>query len=367
MAKATSKAATVTTLAIGKVEVGVGLFTAHADPKKKLVEFDTAGPNGGVLKMRSVARPAPVEEAVERPAEPVVGDPLGDDLFADAPPSHTLAAAAPGPTPLEAVPVVDEPAMAAAGLTGEQFAASGVAAEDTPGWPGARPEPQFLAAPDGQYGTELVEEGTGEIVLRENVRRGVRLEDGSFVDCTHELERIDTVTKLEKMTVVGFVDSTAIARYRVSKAYWLGAMDERAPYALRVILEGLKRRRRVGLAKVTKRSRQSLGVIAARGDCLMFLELVWAEDLREAPAKAKAVARAKVSEQSVERMAALVDAMALTPAAVDELRDDAIALREDLHARALRGEVEAQVADVEALEEDNAFEAQLEAALVGVA
>lgn len=312
MASASSKAASVTTLRIGKVEIGVGLFTAHADPKKKLVEFDTAGPSGGVLKMRAVARPAPVEEAVER------SDPFGGDLFG-APPPETDEAPAP------------------------------------------------VAMPDGQYGQELVEEGTGEVVAPQDVRRGVRLADGSFIDCTAELAKIDKDTKLDGMTVIGFVDSTAISRERVRNAYWLGAMDEKAPFALRIVYEGVKARRRVALVKVTQRSRQKLGVIGWRGPALMFYELVWSEDLRDAPAKALAIQKVSVSEQAVANMSALIDAMSVPPSAVAEIRDDAIALREELHERALRGEIEATAADVVALEEDNDLMAQIEASLAGVA
>lgn len=325
MAGASTKASTLTTLTIGQVEIAVGLFTAHAKPGG-LAQFTTGGPNGGVLKARSVARAAPVDETVERPDVPVGrSDPLAED---------------PGPDP-------SRPAEAAIAHAMEHTAAA-------------------ASAVDGAYGRELYEEGTGEVVAPEDVRRGVRLEDGSFVDCTEQLAEIEEQTKLERMSVVSFVDITRIARARTSATYYVGAADEKAPKPLRLIYQALRATRRGAVVKVTKRSRQSLGVIAPLGKVLVFYELVWLEDFRSPPPKALALQKAHVSDKEVAQACALINAMSDGVESMNELRDDALALREKLFEQASAGEFpQVVVPKVERDEQD--VMAQLEASLAAVA
>lgn len=323
MADAAKRASTLTTLAVGKVEMEVGLFAAHAKPGS-LAEFTTAGPSGGVLKAVAAARAVPVGETVEQPDVPVGrADPLADD---------------PGP---EAPPIVADNSLPPGTLVGS-------------------------AQVDGEYGRQLVEEGTGEIVPPDNVRRGVRLADGSFIDCTEQLAAITDATKLDRMTVVGFVDATRVHRARVVKSDYLGAADEKAPKPMRLIYEALKAERRAAVVKLTRTSRQSLGVIVAYGDTLMLHQLAWAEDFRQPPPKALAIQKASVSEQEVARARELVHAMGASVTALDELRDDALALREVLHGKALAGEVAEVVTPPEVVESQDVM-ASLEASLAGVA
>lgn len=308
MAKATNRATALTTLVIGQVKIAVGLFSTVAAPSK-LADFDTGGPNGGVLKAQPIARAVPVDEQTdEAPDVPV----HSVDPFAD-----------PGPDLAPA-----DKAMLA-GLdkheAGKQMMREGTGL--------------IASVVDGQYGRELVEEGSGKVVLPQDVRRGIRLEDGRFIDCTDQIAQIDDDTRLERIDVLGFVDITRVHRARVKAAQYVGAGDEQAPYPLRGLYEAMKRKRRGALVKLTKKSRQTLGVIGWLGGSLVLYELVWAEDFREAPARAKIIQKAAVSESLVDGLCDLIEAMAVGPDAVDELRDDAIALREELRAKALAGEV----------------------------
>jgi non-homologous end joining protein Ku len=94
--------------------------------------------------------------------------------------------------------------------------------------------------------------------------------------------------------------------------------------------------------KWTKRSRQALGVLKAHGrtGTLMLTQLAWAEDFRSPPAPALAIQQSTVSTDEIEAARALISAMGDTTAAIDELRDDAIAMREELLKRALAGEMD---------------------------
>lgn len=367
MATATTKATSLTTLVIGKVEVAVGLFSTVAK-SKAITEFTTAGPNGGVLEARALARPVPVDATVEQPDEPVHSDPLADEPspdFADVlaneddPPLNREGVAAllaeRGEARRQHDDARDEQDAAIAGTeAAKDFTTEDVMAATTVA---------------GEYGRELVEQGTGEVVLPQNVRRGIRHEDGSFVDLTDQLADIDERTKLERIEVLpgGFVDVTQIPRAAVRGCYYIGSANERAPKPLRLLYEGLKAERRAAVVKLTKKSRQSLGAIGWYGKSLMLYELVWQEDFREPPARAAGIQKAEVTEQEVDTVRELIRAWSGPASIIGELRDDAIALREDLLAKALAGDIEgAVVSNVPAVPEPDVL-AQIEATLAAVA
>lgn len=375
MAKEAKRASTLTTLKVGSLEIAVGLF-ATVEAPSKLQSFETAGPNGGKLQARQVARPVPVEEIptdVEVPVQD--SDPLAA-LEDPAPPPSAPAPAGPSaplepPATLRDAPdfgigseptkIVEEYSEHVAAMT-EQVAMRNVSNAI---------EPSFGTGGlvDGQYGRELVEEGSGVVVKPEDVRKGVRLEDGTFVDCTKRLEEIEEQTRLDGMAVVAFVDLTHVPRARVKGASYIGAADEKAPVALRLLAEGLKKTRRAAVVKVTKRSRQTLAVISVWRDVLVLSEMVYAEDFRDPPARAKVIRTAEVTENQVLRICDLISAMGDSPTVLDEQRDDAIALREQLREDALAGRFEGDAptfAGGEVLEEHDVLMEQLEASLAAM-
>lgn len=331
MAKAASRA-TNTVLKIGRVQVPVGLFSTVEKPGK-LAVFVTAGPHGGVLKAESRARAVPGR--VARDETPDVAehsnDPFGPGAVSEPwsaeHETHAGAVAAGDPVAIDAGVMADTVAP-------EVFARGRMTVA-----PETREAPA-VAAVDGEYGRVLVEEGTGEVVAPDQVRRGVRLADGRFIDCTERLAQIEERTRLECMEVVGFVDVTRVPRYRVKGAQYVGAGDGSALPALRLLFEGLRVTRRAAVVKVTKRSRQTLGIIAASAGVLMLFELVWSEDVREAPDRATAIHRADANADQLRRMIALIGAMGAPVDVLDDMRDDAIEMRERLYAQAAAGELE---------------------------
>lgn len=304
MATAAARSSANTDLYIGTLKASIGLFGTQAKPGQ-MASFDTAGPNGGVLKYEQRGAAAP-ETAVEQPDAPVERrDALSDE---------------PSPSVAEAIAVVAD----------------------------AHPRlPDTRALVDGEFRQVLVEEGSGEVVTSNQVRRGVRLADGSFVDCTAQVDAIVERTKLDRMEVVATIDSTQIRRERVIGSYYIGAQDPQAAPVLRLFYEALRSRREVAIVKYTTRSRQQLGVVAAHAKTgtLVLLSLVFAEDFREAPAKARAIQKVSVPQEQVAAMAALLGALHGTVDDIDGLRDDAIALREELRVRAEAGEMSAEVVE----------------------
>jgi non-homologous end joining protein Ku len=309
MAQAATKAAVSTTLAIEQVEVEVGLYATTSKPGE-VCKFDTAGPNGGKLKyeQRAVATPPKDQEPEAEPTGKA--DPLAED---------------PGPE------LATADRLREMATTAERMAET------------------VETRQDGEFRQVLVEEDTGEVVEPGDVRRGVRLDNGSFIDCTDQLLEIEEQTKLDEMRVVSFIDVGQVPRDRVLASYYVGTNDPGALPALKLLREAMRDARRAAVVRWSSRSRQSLGVIVAGLDpdgrqVLKALKLAWAEDFRPAPNRAQ-LDGVEVGDAMVEQGHALVRAMSDTRESLDDLRDDALTLREELKARAEAGEMDVQVVE----------------------
>lgn len=337
MAGPSNRASALTDLYIGTLGAAVALYSTDAKPASLPEGFVTAGPNGGELKYEKRAVEAPVQDGSQEtvPVAEGAADPLADQSVETLSDGFEIEVGDPGPDPAAPFTV------------------------------------QIGGLVPGEFRQVLVEQGSGEVVESDAVRRGVRLENGGFVDCTDQIVAIEARTKLERMEVVRTIESTTIRRQRVKNAYYLGAQDGDAGVKLRLFYEALRKRREVAVVKYTTRSRQQLGVIEADGrtGLLMLLTLVWSEDWREAPAKAKAITAVQVEAAQVDAMAELLGALHGQVDVLDELRDEAIALREELLARAQAGEMTVSVVEpLETQEEVNledALTASLEAVRTG--
>jgi DNA end-binding protein Ku len=267
------------------VSCPVSLYKTTTDEKNPT--WDTAGPNGGVLHQEAVGV---IEEAAEEKDSPM------EDPGSDAP------------------PVSAEEAFARAA---EQPAIATVT-------------------------RALFEEGTGQQVEPDEVRRGIRGEDGSFVDLTDGLEAIKERCKLEEMKVVDFIRVEEVRRERVVGSYYVAPDGPGAPKVVRLLHEAMRETKRVAVVKFTKRTKQSLGVLVPHpaSKSLVLIEMAWAEDCRELPDRVQVPGQVDVAADEVAVAVELVQAMAGKRAdSLDILTDDARDMRRDLIARAERGEV----------------------------
>ena len=289
MAEAPKKASARTTLKWGSIEVPVGLFKTTADPAKEL-KFEQGGPNGGRLVTRA---------ASSTPAPATRMDPLAEVKES---PRETSTPAVP-----TAVPV-------------------------------------------------LVEEGTEQVVERSAIHKGVwrtleEDEDGNmvreeFIDCTDALAHIEALTALEVMEIQGAIDVGRVPRERVIGSYYVGTDGEGTLKVLELLAHGMVVNRRALVVKWTKTRRQATGVLVplrrAKGpDVIVLLQLAWAEDWRDAPDRSKLGVEEDVrpTPKEYERASELVQAMADSSLLLEEQRDDALALREEVYALALDGDV----------------------------
>lgn len=185
------------------------------------------------------------------------------------------------------------------------------------------------------------EVGTGREVARENVRSGIFRGD-EFVDLTERLAEIDEATHLDELDVVGTILSTEVPRHRVRGAYYVGSDGPGGLMALHYLYAGLRKSGRLAVVELTKRSRQTLGVIAPYnrpvGHVLILLELARGSEVREAPERAKLDA-ATVTPEGVGIATELVKVLTSPASILDELKDDAVVYREDLIAAAKSGDL----------------------------
>lgn len=189
----------------------------------------------------------------------------------------------------------------------------------------------------------LVEDGTGRrIGDPSEVRTGVRLGDGGFVDCTDRLARIDEETILEAMDVIGFMAVRSVPRERIIGSYWLAPGEPSAAKFIRLIGDTIGAQRRAAVVRWTKRTRQSLGVVVKHASgALMVWEMEFRDRVREPPRAALLPASVRVSPGEMDAASRLVRSMVVGADVLDEVEDERETMRRELYREALEGKVAA--------------------------
>lgn len=288
MAMQAERASKQTVLTFGLASAPVALYKATGeDPAEP--KFETAGPNGKRLKT----------ELREAPAEPAAA---GDDPTENAP-----------------RPAGSEVDAARAVLEQYQAERRNAQAESVP---------------------VLVEDADGEPVGAEDVRRGV-FRGEEFVDLTDALREVDEKTRLDRLDVVAFIRRERVPLHRIVGAYYVGANGPGAAPLLGVLHQAMRGTGRYAVVKWVKTRRQAMGVLLPRridgAQVLEVVELEWAAASRQPPAAAdlSAVEFPAAAEWAAEE---LIEAMADSPVALDEMQDDAVRLKAELYERAVLGE-----------------------------
>lgn len=199
---------------------------------------------------------------------------------------------------------------------------------------------EFVDSMRSGMGSGSIAFTAGEPVKR---RRGVTREDGTFVDLTEQIAALEERAKLDEMAIVGFVRSSAIPRARIIGSYYLGIDDRGNTKLLKLLREAMTATSRTAVVRWTKSTRQALGLIVpGPGGCLMVVEMAWAEDAREAPARAMSFTAAEVSEDELAAAVDLVGVMSEgAGVSLESLRDDARVWAAELRNAARAGKVEA--------------------------
>lgn len=192
----------------------------------------------------------------------------------------------------------------------------------------------------GEYRQVLVEETTGVEVPRDQVRRGIR-RDGTFVDLTEHLERIEEEAKLEAIEILTFIDRRNVPRERIVGSYFTALGGTLGLALARALLEAMRESGRVAVIRWTKRKGQTLGVLIPHASgALEALELAWAVQVRTPNAECLAHLRAEVTQGEVDQAVELIHEMSGKRADLDDLRDLRWQRIEELFVRAEEGELD---------------------------
>lgn len=199
--------------------------------------------------------------------------------------------------------------------------------------------PPVAEVPTEPFTVEVVDGKPETEVTSEDVRRGLWV-DGKFVDCTEQLDVIEEETKLERMWVESFIPARNVPRHWITASYYVAPSDRYGLHVLGLLYAAVRAKDRAAIVRWTAKTRQSLGVLRATPDGLVVHKVVWGEQVREVPESAKQVVEQALvaSEAEVAATMALVREMSEPGRDVlDELRDPAVFLREQLREAALEG------------------------------
>ncbi len=125
-----------------------------------------------------------------------------------------------------------------------------------------------------------VAENDGEEVAWEEIVKGYEVEKGRYVVFTDE--ELDNIGKAVAGTVdvVQFVDAAEIDPIFYRSSYYL-APEKTGVKAYRILLEALKDRKMVGIAKVAIREREYPATLRADEDVIVMETMYWPDEVRE--------------------------------------------------------------------------------------
>jgi DNA end-binding protein Ku len=126
-----------------------------------------------------------------------------------------------------------------------------------------------------------VAESDGEEVIWDDIVRGYEVEKGKYVVFTdEELEAATAADGNRLVDVVQFVDESEIDPIYYKSSYYL-APERTGVKAYRILLEALKDKGRVGLAKVSIRDKQQLATLRAKDGILVMETMYWPDEIRQ--------------------------------------------------------------------------------------
>jgi DNA end-binding protein Ku len=157
-------------------------------------------------------------------------------------------------------------------------------------------------------GNRQVSKTTGEAVQREEIVKGIQVDEGQYVVLSKEEIRSALPKTTQTIEIESFVDAADIPTAFFSKPYHVapGARGEK-PFAL--LRQTLERTGKAGIARVVISTKQHLAALMPHGDGMVLNLLRCAEEVRDAPAPT-AAAPAEPSERELKMAQQLVEDMA---------------------------------------------------------
>ncbi|MDH3498559.1 MAG: Ku protein [Acidimicrobiia bacterium] len=181
-----------------------------------------------------------------------------------------------------------------------------------------------------------VAESDGEEVVWDQIVRGYEVEKDRYVVFTdEELQAASESGSSKLVDVVQFVEAAEIDPIHYRQSYYL-APEKTGIKAYRILLQALKDKDRVGLAKVAIREKEQLATLRADGDVLVLETMFWPDEIR-APEFEELGEDVEVREEEVKMAEMIIDNLTFTfePAAWKDESREAI---EELARKKIEGE-----------------------------
>lgn len=128
-------------------------------------------------------------------------------------------------------------------------------------------------------GYKRINKKTGKEITKENIVKGIEVEDGSYVVLTPEEIEAAYPKTTQTIEIESFVAADSIPFLYLERPYYIAPINKgEKVYAL--LREILKRSGKVGIAKVVIQTRQHLAVLIPVGPALVLNLLRWDDEIR---------------------------------------------------------------------------------------
>jgi DNA end-binding protein Ku len=142
----------------------------------------------------------------------------------------------------------------------------------------------------------------------DDIVRGYEVEKGKYVVFTdEELEAAAASEGNRLVDVVQFVDETEIDPIYYKSSYYL-APERTGVKAYKILLEALKDKGRVGIAKVSIRDKQQLATLRAKDGVLVMETMYWPDEIRE-PEFEELDGKVELRKEEVKMAEMLIDGL----------------------------------------------------------
>lgn len=153
----------------------------------------------------------------------------------------------------------------------------------------------------------------------EGISRGYEYEPGRFV--LFEKEELDSLSEANKeIKILDFVDLTEIDPIYFQKTYYL-APNETGTNAYSLLLEAMHQSGKIGIAKVSIRSKSSLAAIRVMEGCIVMETIFYPDEIRSIKQVPNLPEKPAVNEKELTMAKMLIEQLS-TPFEPDKYKDD---------------------------------------------
>lgn len=128
-------------------------------------------------------------------------------------------------------------------------------------------------------GYKRVNKATGKEVAKEDIVKGIEVEEGHYVVLSDDEIKAARPDKTQTVDILAFVDREHIAPMFFDSPYVL-APTGRGEKVYMLLREALKASGRIGIAQVVIQTKQHLAALMPEGDALMLNTLRWHDEIR---------------------------------------------------------------------------------------